>query len=110
MHVILMGPQGAGKGTQADIVGPKPGLAKLSTGDLFRAAMAAGTPLGQLIKGPYDRGELIPDDLALGIVEERLEELGDDPDVKGALFDGFPRARAQAEGLDQVLAKRGEKI
>jgi adenylate kinase len=110
MHIILMGPQGAGKGTQADIVGPTLKLAKLSTGDLFRAAMAAGTELGQLIKGPYDRGELIPDDLTIGIVEERLEQLDDDPDVEGALFDGFPRTRAQAEGLDRVLEKRGEKI
>jgi adenylate kinase len=110
MHVILMGPQGAGKGTQADIVGPALKLAKLSTGDLFRAAMAAGTELGQQIKGPYDRGELIPDDLTLGIVEERLEQLDDEPEIEGALFDGFPRTRAQAEGLDLVLAKRGEKI
>jgi adenylate kinase len=110
MHIILMGPQGAGKGTQADIIGPRLGLAKLSTGDLFREAIAADSPLGREIKGPYDRGELIPDDLTLGLVEERLEALDDDPDVRGALFDGFPRTRAQAEGLDAVLAKRGERI
>ncbi|HEY7034279.1 MAG TPA: adenylate kinase [Thermomicrobiales bacterium] len=110
MHVILMGPQGAGKGTQADIIGPRLGLSKLSTGELFRAAIAADSPLGQEIKGPYDRGELIPDDLTLGLVEERLEEIGENPDIRGALFDGFPRTRAQAEGLDAVLAKRGEKI
>jgi adenylate kinase len=110
MHVILMGPQGAGKGTQADIIGPRLGLSKLSTGELFRAAIAADSPLGQEIKGPYDRGELIPDDLTLGLVEERLEEIGESPDIRGALFDGFPRTRAQAEGLDAVLAKRGEKI
>ena len=105
-----MGPQGAGKGTQADRIGPRLRLSKLSTGDLFRAAMAAETDLGKQIKGPYDRGELIPDDLTLGIVEERLELLDDEPDVDGALFDGFPRTRAQAEGLDRVLAKRGEHI
>jgi adenylate kinase len=110
MNIILMGPQGAGKGTQADSVGPKLGLAKLSTGELFRAAIATGSELGQQVKGPYDRGELIPDDLTLGIVEERLEELDEDPDVNGALFDGFPRTRAQAEGLDAVLEKRGERI
>jgi adenylate kinase len=110
MHVILMGPQGAGKGTQADIIGPRLGLSKLSTGELFRAAIAADSPLGQEIKGPYDRGELIPDDLTLGLVEERLEEIGENPDIRGALFDGFPRTRAQAEGLDAVLAKRGERI
>jgi adenylate kinase len=110
MHVILMGPQGAGKGTQADVVGPRLGLSKLSTGELFRAAIAADSELGREIKGPYDRGELIPDDLTLGLVEERLEELDDDPEIRGALFDGFPRTRAQAEGLDTVLAKRGERI
>lgn len=110
MHVILMGPQGAGKGTQADIIAPRLGLAKLSTGELFRAAIAADSPLGREIKGPYERGELIPDDLTLGIVEERLEELDDDPEIHGALFDGFPRTRAQAEGLDALLAKRGERI
>jgi adenylate kinase len=110
MHVILMGPQGAGKGTQADMVGPRLGLAKLSTGELFREAIAAETELGREIKGPYDRGELIPDDLTLGLVEERLEHLDDDPEIRGALFDGFPRTRAQAEGLDAVLAKRDEKI
>jgi adenylate kinase len=110
MHVILMGPQGAGKGTQADIIGPRLGLAKLSTGELFREAIAADSLLGREIKGPYGRGELIPDDLTLGLVEERLEALDDDPEVRGALFDGFPRTRAQAEGLDTVLAKRGERI
>jgi adenylate kinase len=110
MHIILIGPQGAGKGTQADIVGPRLGLAKLSTGELFRAAIASGSELGQEVKGPYDRGELIPDDLTLGLVEERLEQLDGDPDVKGALFDGFPRTRNQAEGLDAVLEKRGERL
>jgi adenylate kinase len=110
MHVILMGPQGSGKGTQADLVGPRLGLAKLSTGELFRAAIASESDLGRQIKGPYDRGELITDDLTLGIVEERLEELDEDPEVRGALFDGFPRTKAQAEGLDVVLEKRGERI
>jgi adenylate kinase len=110
MNVILMGPQGAGKGTQADLVGPRLGLAKLSTGELFRAAIAAESDLGRAIKEPYDRGELITDDLTLGIVEERLELHDDDPAIRGALFDGFPRTRAQAEGLDVVLEKRGERI
>jgi adenylate kinase len=110
MNVILMGPQGAGKGTQADLVGPRLGLAKLSTGDLFREAIASGSELGQQVQGPYSRGELIPDDLTLSLVEERLEELDEDPEIYGALFDGFPRTRAQAEGLDAVLEKRGERI
>lgn len=110
MHIILMGPQGAGKGTQADIIAPRLGLVKLSTGDLFRAAVASGSELGRLAKGYLDRGELVPDDVTLAIVEERLEEIAENPDVKGALFDGFPRTRAQAEGLDAILAKRDERI
>jgi adenylate kinase len=105
-----MGPQGAGKGTQADIIAPRLGLVKLSTGDLFRAAVASGSELGRLAKGYLDRGELVPDDITLAIVEERLEEIAENPNVKGALFDGFPRTRAQAEGLDAILAKRDERI
>src|SRR5262245_10357446 len=110
MNIILMGPQGAGKGTQADLVGPRLGLAKLATGDLFREAIASGSELGQQVEGPYSRGELIPDDLTLSLVEERLEQLDEDPEIRGALFDGFPRTRAQAEGLDAVLEKRGERV
>lgn len=110
MHIILMGPQGAGKGTQADIIAPRLGLVKLSTGDLFRAAAASGSELGRLVKGYLDRGELVPDDVTLAIVEERLEEIAENPEVSGALFDGFPRTRAQAEGLDAILAKRDERI
>jgi adenylate kinase len=103
-----MGPQGAGKGTQADIIAPRLGLIKLSTGDLFRSAVAAGSELGRLAQGYLDRGELVPDDITLAIVEERLEQIAEDPNARGALFDGFPRTRAQAEGLDALLAKRDE--
>ncbi len=110
MHIILMGPQGAGKGTQADIIAPRLGLIKLSTGDLFRSAVAAGSELGRLAQGYLDRGELVPDDITLAIVEERLEQIAEDPNVRGALFDGFPRTRAQAEGLDVLLAKRDERL
>jgi adenylate kinase len=110
MNVILMGPQGAGKGTQADLVAPRLGLVKLATGDLFRAAVASGNELGQLVKEYLDRGELVPDDVTLRIVEEHLDEIGRDQRAQGALFDGFPRTRAQAEGLDQALAKRGQHI
>ncbi|HEY8447146.1 MAG TPA: adenylate kinase [Thermomicrobiales bacterium] len=110
MHIILMGPQGVGKGTQADILAPHFRLVKLSTGDLFRAAVASGSELGKLAQGYLDRGELVPDDVTLAIVEERLEEIAQNPDVQGALFDGFPRTVAQAKGLDATLAKRDERI
>jgi adenylate kinase len=113
-HVALMGAQGSGKGTQAARLMPRYGLVHLSTGDLFRAAIASGSPLGREIKAIYDRGDLIPDALTLELVEERLNEIarGDDgsPPARGALFDGFPRTRAQAEGLDALLAKRGERL
>lgn len=113
MHVILMGPQGVGKGTQATRIAGELGLVHVSTGDLFRNAIKAQTPLGQMAKKILDAGELVPDDVTLGIVEQRLEEIsaesaGGAP--SGALFDGFPRTPAQAAGLDEMLARRGEKI
>lgn len=114
MHVILMGPQGSGKGTQAERLGPRLGLVHTSTGDLFRAAIAAETPLGRRIKDAYDRGELIADEITNGLVEERLDEiarrrkLGEG--VHGALFDGFPRNRIQAEALDAALLDRREPL
>jgi adenylate kinase len=113
-HVALMGAQGSGKGTQAARLAPRYGLVHLSTGDLFRAAIASGSSLGQEIKEIYDRGDLIPDELTLKLVEQRLDEIakhpsGDAP-VVGALFDGFPRTAAQAEGLDELLSRRGERL
>jgi adenylate kinase len=111
MHVILMGPQGAGKGTQAERIAPRYNLAHLSTGDLFRTAIANETELGKLAKGYLDRGELVPDDVTIGIVDAKLSELAaGSNNYEGALLDGFPRTLAQAEGLDQALAKRGERI
>lgn len=114
MHVILMGPQGSGKGTQAGRLGPRLGLVHTSTGDLFRAAIAAETPLGRRIKDAYDRGELIADDITNGLVAERLDEIGRrrarGEGVSGALFDGFPRNRVQAEALDDLLDRRHERI
>lgn len=110
MHVILMGAQGAGKGTQAVRLAPLLNLVHVSTGDLFRSAIAGGTELGRLAKGYLDRGELVPDDVTLGIVEARLQEIAAAGVARGALFDGFPRTRAQAEGLDEMLARRGEQI
>jgi adenylate kinase len=114
VHVALMGAQGSGKGTQAARLTPRYGLVHLSTGDLFRAAIASGSALGQEIKTIYDRGDLIPDDLTLRLVEQRLDELVAEAaagaEIAGALFDGFPRTAAQAEGLDGLLARRGERL
>lgn len=111
MHVILMGAQGAGKGTQAERIAPRYRLAHLSTGELFRTAVANGTELGLLAKGYLDRGELVPDDVTLGIVDAKLLEISTaKPELQGALFDGFPRTAAQAEGLDIALARRDERI
>jgi adenylate kinase len=114
MHVILMGPQGSGKGTQAARLAPRLGLALIATGDLFRGAIKAATPLGREIKAIYDRGELVPDETTVRLVEERLDEVAEEraagTGVRGALFDGFPRTRAQAEALDRALADRGEQV
>lgn len=111
MHVILMGAQGAGKGTQAERIAPRYNLAHLSTGELFRAAVASGTELGILAKGYLDRGELVPDAVTIGIVDAKLLEIATgSPARSGALFDGFPRTAAQAAGLDEALARRGERI
>ena len=112
-HVILMGAQGAGKGTQAERLAPVLNLYHLSTGDAFRAAIGAKTELGVLAKGYLDRGDLVPDDVTLGIVSARLDQIANDdgPDHKaGALFDGFPRTQSQAEGLTKELEQRGESL
>ena len=112
-HVILMGAQGAGKGTQAERLAPALNLYHLSTGEAFRSAISAQTELGVLAKGYLDRGDLVPDDVTLGIVADKLEEIasGAGPERKdGALFDGFPRTLSQAEGLTNQLKNRGEHI
>ena len=107
MDLILFGPPGAGKGTQAKVLQDERGLIQLSTGDMLRAAVAAGTELGKKSKAIMDRGDLVPDDLVNGIIPERLDK----PDtVKGVIFDGFPRTVAQAKALDTMLAGRGRKI
>ena len=114
MHVLLMGAQGAGKGTQALRVAPRLRLRHVSTGDLFRAAIAADTGLGKQIKAIYDRGDLVPDDVTMRLVEEVLDEIATERnlggEVTGALLDGFPRTRPQAEGLDAALQRRHESI
>ena len=111
MHVILMGAQGAGKGTQAERIAPRYKLAHLSTGELFRTEIARGSELGARLKGILDRGELVPDDLTISIVDAKLRDISRGAEPRdGALFDGFPRTAAQAEGLDKVLEARGEQI
>ena len=107
MNLVLFGPPGAGKGTQSKILTEKRGLPQLSTGDMLRAAIEAGTPLGLSVKATMAKGELVSDETVISIIGERYDQ----PDCKnGAVFDGFPRTIAQAEALDRMLAERGRKI
>ena len=107
MNLVLFGPPGAGKGTQSKILTEKRGLPQLSTGDMLRAAIEAGTPLGLACKALMAKGELVPDETVIGIIADRYDQ----PDCRnGAIFDGFPRTVTQAEALDKMLAERGRKI
>jgi adenylate kinase len=107
MVVVLLGPPGVGKGTQAVRLVDELGAAHVSTGDLLRAARRAGTELGRLAKGLMDRGELVPDDLILDLVRDHLSGIDASTDV---LFDGFPRTTDQATGLDEVLSGIGRRV
>ncbi len=107
MNIILLGPPGAGKGTQAAKLVADRGMVQLSTGDMLRAAVKAGTPTGLKAKAIMDAGELVPDDVVSGIIGERLDQM---TAGEGAIFDGYPRTAAQAEALDQLLADRGRKL
>lgn len=105
--LILLGPPGAGKGTQARMLEEAFGLIQLSTGDLLRAAVAAGTPAGQKAKAVMEAGQLVSDDIVLAILKDRMTA----PDVKsGVILDGFPRTDGQAAALDDLLAATGQKV
>lgn len=107
MNLILLGAPGAGKGTQAKRIVEKYGIPHIATGDILREAVAKGTELGKKAKEYMDRGELVPDEIVIGIVKERLQQ----PDCeKGFLLDGFPRTLKQAEALDDMLNELGKKI
>lgn len=108
MNLLIMGLPGAGKGTQAAKIVEKFGVAHISTGDMFRAAMANQTEMGVLAKSFIDKGELVPDEVTNGIVKERLAQ--DDIKEKGFLLDGFPRTIEQAHSLDQILVDLGLEL
>ena len=106
-YIVLLGPPGAGKGTQAEILSERTGLAHVSSGDIFRENLKAQTELGILAQGYMNRGELVPDDVTIAMIRERLRQ----PDcVAGAILDGFPRTPQQAKALDEMLAEMGGRV
>ena len=105
--LLLVGAVGAGKGTQAQILSRELGLVHLASGNLFRQALAAGTPLGERARPFMESGDLVPDDITIGMF---MEELAQPPAARGAILDGFPRTVTQARALDETLARNGERI
>ncbi|NKW91817.1 adenylate kinase [Rhodobacteraceae bacterium R_SAG9] len=106
VNVILLGPPGAGKGTQAELLVKNHGLVQLSTGDMLREAKASGSELGQRVADVMERGELVTDDIVIGLIKEKLSNA----DAKGFIFDGFPRTLAQADALGQLLKEFDIKL
>jgi adenylate kinase len=105
--IVLLGAPGAGKGTQAELLHDRLGIPHIATGDLFREAYRQGTPIGREARRYMDRGQLVPDDITIRMLLERLDQ----PDAKeGAILDGFPRTSAQAKALDAALAERGTRV
>ncbi|MFT4028018.1 MAG: adenylate kinase [Novosphingobium sp.] len=107
MNIILLGPPGAGKGTQAQRLVERHGMRQLSTGDMLRAAVKAGTPVGLQAKAVMERGELVSDEIVSALIGEELDAMGQGT---GAIFDGYPRTEAQAASLDGILEARGRKL
>jgi adenylate kinase len=107
MNLILLGPPGAGKGTQAQMIAEHNHIPQISTGDILRKALKEGTPLGKKAKVFMDQGKLVPDEVVIGIIDERLREPDCNP---GFILDGFPRTTSQAEALQSILSKMGKSI
>ena len=107
MNIILLGPPGAGKGTQAQRLVERHGMRQLSTGDMLRAAVKAGTPVGLEAKAVMERGELVSDEIVSALIGEELDAMG--PNT-GAIFDGYPRTEAQAHSLDRILGERNRTL
>lgn len=107
MNIILLGPPGAGKGTQAARLVDERNMVQLSTGDMLRAARTSGTEMGKIVAGVMDRGELVTDEIVIGLIREQLEKGGDHG---GFIFDGFPRTLAQADALAALLDEMGQSL
>ncbi len=107
MNIILLGPPGAGKGTQAQRLVERHGMKQLSTGDMLRAAVKAGTPVGLQAKAVMDAGALVSDEIVSALIGDELDAM---PSAQGAIFDGYPRTAAQAQSLDAILDARGRKL